>query len=114
LLCERFGPLSFAMALVWDGERLSLILRRWCFLGIPAPMWLCPKSVAYEHVESGRFAFHVEIGHPLAGLIVRYRGWLVPDRCGSDDDPPPGHRRREAPRRGQSPRSMTQTSSAAL
>jgi len=68
------------MALVWDGERLSLILRRWSFLGIPLPMWLCPKSVAHELVESGRFAFHVEIGHPLVGLIVRYRGWLAPDR----------------------------------
>jgi hypothetical protein len=22
--------------------------------------------------------FFVEIGHPLTGLIVRYRGWLVP------------------------------------
>jgi hypothetical protein len=23
-------------------------------------------------------SLHVEIGHPLTGLIVRYRGWLVP------------------------------------
>ncbi|MGX7875953.1 DUF4166 domain-containing protein [Mesorhizobium sp. ORM6] len=25
-----------------------------------------------------RFRFHVEISHPLAGSIVRYRGWLEP------------------------------------
>jgi hypothetical protein len=79
LLCERFGPLDFGMALVWDGHRLSLILRRWSAFGVPLPMWLCPTSVAHESVEDGRFRFSVEIGHPLLGLIVRYRGWLEPD-----------------------------------
>ncbi|RAZ90099.1 saccharopine dehydrogenase [Mesorhizobium hawassense] len=78
LLCEGFGPLSFAMALVVDGNRLSLVLRRWSLLGVPLPMWLCPRSNAYETVEDGRFRFHVEISHPVAGLIVRYRGWLEP------------------------------------
>jgi hypothetical protein len=81
LLCEGFGPLDFAMALVVDGERLSLVLRRWRFLGLPLPRWLCATSTAYEHVEGGRFTFHVEIGHPLVGLIVRYDGWLAPDRA---------------------------------
>ena len=78
LLCEGFGPLTFAMALVADGNRLSLVLRRWSFFGLPLPMWLCPRSNAYETVEDGRFRFHVEISHPVAGLIVRYRGWLEP------------------------------------
>ncbi|MDX8532039.1 DUF4166 domain-containing protein [Mesorhizobium sp. VK25A] len=78
LLCERFGPLVFAMALVVDGNRLRLVLRRWSFLGLPLPMWLRPRSDAYETVEDGRFRFHVEISHPAAGLIVRYRGWLEP------------------------------------
>ncbi len=36
LLCEQFGPLTFAMALVADRERLTLVLRRWSFLGVPA------------------------------------------------------------------------------
>jgi hypothetical protein len=78
LLCERFGPLTFAMALVLKGGRLSLVLRHWRVFGIPMPMFLCPRSIAHESVEEGRFRFHVEIGHPLTGLIVRYRGWLVP------------------------------------
>ncbi|MBA1142889.1 SDR family oxidoreductase [Mesorhizobium neociceri] len=78
LLCERFGPLSFAMALVAEDNRLSLVLRRWSFLGVPLPMWLCPRSTSYESVEDGRFRFHVEISHPLTGMIVRYRGWLEP------------------------------------
>jgi len=42
------------------------------------PLSLAPRSNTYEHVENGRFRFHVEISHPLTGLIVRYRGWLVP------------------------------------
>lgn len=90
LLCERFGPLTFAMALVLENGRLSLVLRRWRALGIPLPMFLCPRSTAHETVEDGRFRFHVEIGHPLTGLIVRYRGWLAPtagdeEVTGNDD-----------------------------
>jgi hypothetical protein len=79
LLLEKFGPLSFAMALVWDGARLSLMMRRWTFFGVALPMWLCPRSQAHESVEDGRFTFDVAISHPLMGLIVRYKGWLEPD-----------------------------------
>jgi len=79
LLCERFGPMSFAMALVWDKARLRLVLRHWRFLGIPMPMWLCPRSESFETADHDRFNFHVEISHPLTGLIVRYRGWLMPE-----------------------------------
>jgi hypothetical protein len=76
LLCERFGWLTFAMALVVERGRLSLVLRRWQLLGIPLPMWLCPRVDAYEFVDEGRFRFHVDIRHPWSGLIVRYRGEL--------------------------------------
>jgi hypothetical protein len=77
LLCERFGALTFAMALVVAGERLALVLRRWSIFGLPLPMWLCPRSDSYESTEQGRFNFHVSISHPLTGLIIRYDGWLV-------------------------------------
>jgi hypothetical protein len=77
LICERFGALTFAMALVLEGDRLSLVLRRWSAFGIPLPMWLGPRSASYETTENGRFRFHVEISHPFTGLIVRYRGWLA-------------------------------------
>ncbi len=79
LLCERFGPLVFAMALVAQAGRLSLVLRRWTAFGVPMPMWMCPRSESFETVEAGRFRFHVEISHPLVGLIVRYTGWLAPE-----------------------------------
>ena len=78
LMCERFGPLNFVMALVADGERMRLVMRRWSLFGLPLPLALAPRIHAYEFAEAGRFHFHVEISHPLAGRIVRYRGWLVP------------------------------------
>jgi Domain of unknown function (DUF4166)/Saccharopine dehydrogenase NADP binding domain len=78
LLCEGFGPLVFAMALVVEGDRLQLVLRHWSIFGMPLPLWLAPRSHAYESSEDGRFHFHVEISHPLTGLIVKYSGWLAP------------------------------------
>jgi hypothetical protein len=80
LLCEGFGLLTFAMALVVADGRLSLVPRSWSVLGIPLPLWLCPRAAAYESVEDGLFRFHVEIRHPLTGLIVGYRGWLESPR----------------------------------
>jgi hypothetical protein len=35
-----------------------------------------PRANAYEEVSDGRFRFHVALSLPLAGLIVRYEGWL--------------------------------------
>jgi hypothetical protein len=78
LICECFGPLVFAMALVREDSRLRLVLRGWSIFGLRLPMWLCLNMQAFEAVEDGRFRFHVEIGHWLTGPIVRYRGWLVP------------------------------------
>jgi hypothetical protein len=78
LLCERFGPFNFGMAAVCDDGRMRLVLRRWSFLGIPMPLALAPREDAFEFARDGRFHFHVEIGHPITGLIVRYRGWLDP------------------------------------
>jgi hypothetical protein len=81
LLCERFGPLRVAMALVVDQDRLRLIVRRWSLFGIPMPLRLAPGGDSYEYAADGRFHFHVEIGHPFTGPIVGYRGWLVPCDC---------------------------------
>jgi hypothetical protein len=66
------------MALVIDGGRLQMVLRRWSVFGIPLPLMLAPRSKACEFAQDGRFNFDVEISHPLTGLIVGYRGWLVP------------------------------------
>jgi hypothetical protein len=66
------------MVLVVEDEHMRLMMRRWSFFGLPMPLALAPRIDAYEFAEAGRFEFHVEISHPLTGLIVRYRGWLVP------------------------------------
>jgi hypothetical protein len=77
LLCERFGPFAFGLALVCEADRLRLVVRAWSVFGIPLPATLAPFGDAYESVEDGRFHFHVEIKLPLIGLIVGYRGWLL-------------------------------------
>jgi hypothetical protein len=77
-LVERFGPASFSMTLTWDGKRLNLRLRSWRLFGVRMPRWTQPDTTAWEAVEDGRFSFFVEISHPWAGLLVRYKGWLEP------------------------------------
>jgi Domain of unknown function (DUF4166) len=78
LVCERFGLLRFGLALVVEDDRLRIVLRGWSLAGLPLPFAWAPRSRAFEFAEEGRFNFHVEIDHPLMGLIVRYRGWLEP------------------------------------
>ena len=64
------------MALVPEGDKLVLAVRRWSVFGIPLPMALGPRSDTSEYVADGRFHFDVKLSHPLAGRIVHYRGWL--------------------------------------
>ncbi|MDE0455554.1 MAG: DUF4166 domain-containing protein [Gammaproteobacteria bacterium] len=78
LLCERFGPLTFGMALVPDADRLNLVMRRWNFLCLPLPGFLVPRGNSCEFEEGDRFHFNVEINLPLAGFVIRYRGSLQP------------------------------------
>jgi hypothetical protein len=78
LVCERFGPLCFGLALVVEDDRLRLLLRGWSFAGLRLPAAWAPRTRAFEFADNGRFHFHVEIDHPLMGLIVRYRGSLKP------------------------------------
>ncbi len=78
LVNERFGPLTFGLAAVLDGDRLRIVPRRWTAFGIPMPRFLMPFGDSHERVENGRFHFHVEICLPLVGLIVRYQGHLTP------------------------------------
>jgi len=78
LLVERFGPVAVSLAVVVRERVLSLVVRHWSLLGLPLPLFLAPESEAREFDADDRFNFHVEISHKWTGLIVRYRGWLVP------------------------------------
>ena len=77
LVCERFGLLTFGLAVVVKNNELHLVVRRWDILGLPLPLFLAPRSDAHESEDAGKFHFHVELSLPLIGLIVRYQGWLA-------------------------------------
>lgn len=76
-LVESFGPLRFTMRLVPEGHKLCLHIKKWSLLGLPLPLFLCPRSDSYEYEAAGKFHFHVHISHPFCGLIVAYHGWLL-------------------------------------
>ena len=78
LLCERFGPLTFGMALVPDAGRLHLVMRRWSLFSFPLPDALVPCGKTYEFEEDGRFNFNVSITLPIVGFVIRYEGYLTP------------------------------------
>lgn len=78
LLMERFGVVSFALAIVVKDGRLCLVPRRWSLLGMPMPGFLLPDGLSFETEEDGEFWFDVEISAPLVGLIVAYKGTLRP------------------------------------
>jgi hypothetical protein len=77
LIWERFGPIAFGIAMIVADGRMRLDVRQWRLFGIALPGFLRPRGETFESAEDGRFHFHVEIGFPWTGLIVRYRGWLV-------------------------------------
>jgi len=66
------------VALVAEGAKLRYVVRCWSAFGLPLPRRWGPSGVTYEFDDGGRFGFDVEIRHSLAGLIMRYKGWLVP------------------------------------
>jgi len=78
LLCERFGPFTFGLALVVRDRRLELVVRRWSVLGVPLPRGLAPRGDAFETDAQRRFELSVAIDVPLVGNVVRYSGWLEP------------------------------------
>lgn len=78
LLCERFGPFVFGIALAPGGGKLRLGIRNWGVLGVPLPARLAPTGDTFESDVNGTFHFHVEVCAPMVGLVVRYTGYLIP------------------------------------
>jgi saccharopine dehydrogenase-like NADP-dependent oxidoreductase len=74
---ESFGPFAFDLILTPEGDRLVYRVEGWRLLGVQMPRGWAPTTVTHEKADAeGRFAFDVEIGLPVAGRMVRYRGWL--------------------------------------
>ncbi|OED38143.1 hypothetical protein AB833_20915 [Chromatiales bacterium (ex Bugula neritina AB1)] len=44
--------------------------------GIPLPMWLLPRTVAYKTVIDGNYVFSVTVTAPLLGKLLSYSGHL--------------------------------------
>lgn len=76
-IVEQFGPLAFDLALSESDGRVDLVMSGARCFGIPLPRVLWPRIRAFEAAEGERFLFDVEIGLPLLGRLVRYRGWLT-------------------------------------
>ena len=78
LLVERFGPVTFYMALVLKQGELHSVTRHWSIFGISLPLAFAPDACVYEYADGDDFCFHVEVKHWLIGLLVRYQGRLAP------------------------------------
>lgn len=78
-LTEHFGLFIFDFDLSGDVSGLEMRLSGWKCLDFPLPRAFLPKILATERVKDGRFHFDVAIALPWGKLIVRYKGWLVPD-----------------------------------
>jgi hypothetical protein len=76
LLAERIGPTCLLSALEASEEGLALTLHGVRVLGIPLPRFLHPRVRTIERQQDGIYWFEAEAHLPLAGLLVRYTGWL--------------------------------------
>lgn len=78
---ERFWLFKYEQDLPVRDGCMHLPVRRGWLLGIPLPRFLVPGSDSQEYSEGGVFRFDVSLIAPLGGgLIVRYQGWVTPDR----------------------------------
>jgi hypothetical protein len=76
LLCERLGLVTFGFrlgaedgAIVWRVEQVNVF-------GLRLPAAWFEGVAARESERDGLYHFDVAASLPLAGLLVRYRGWL--------------------------------------
>lgn len=74
---ERFGAISVRMELVARPDGLDMVRTSGRIGPIPLPSFLLPTIKAEERTEGNRrHRFDVEIGLPLIGRLVAYRGYL--------------------------------------
>ena len=77
LMEERFGPLAVTMRLEARVDGLDMFVQRGRIGPVPLPKFLLPVIRAEERVdELGRHKFDVDIGLPLVGRLVAYRGFV--------------------------------------
>lgn len=79
LLRERLGLVTFGFALSAHDGAIEWRVMHVRALGLPLPARWFDAVAAREFEEGGRYRFDVQAALPLAGLLVRYRGWLDVD-----------------------------------
>lgn len=79
LLRERLGLVTFAFALSAQEGAIEWRVVRVHALGLPLPARWFSAVAARESEEDGRYRFDVQAALPIAGPLVRYRGWLDVD-----------------------------------
>lgn len=78
LIEESFGLFTYAMRLDAREDGLDMLPVGGRVGRVPIPGMLLPKISATERVDAdGRHLFDVEIGLPLVGRPVAYKGWLA-------------------------------------
>ncbi|MEL6409695.1 MAG: DUF4166 domain-containing protein [Pseudomonadota bacterium] len=75
-LHESLGGLTVLCRLETRDGGLDLIDMRFRLLGVPLPLWACPKVSASERPKKGGYGFDIEIKTPWGGKLVRYSGVL--------------------------------------
>jgi hypothetical protein len=78
VIVERFGIVSFDLAVgeTADGITLSVVGMR--ALGLAIPRWLWPRLNAVERAEAQRFHFDIDIDLSWGAKLIHYRGWVLP------------------------------------
>lgn len=79
LLREQLGLVRFGFALTVEDGVLVWRVARAHALGLPLPARWFDAVQAREYESEGRYWFDVAAAMPVAGLLVRYRGWLEVD-----------------------------------
>jgi len=77
-MCERFGVITVATAIVWKDGRLWFVPRRWKVGPLPLPSALLPKGESFESERDESYSFNVRVEAPIVGLIAAYECILRP------------------------------------
>ncbi|HZT87085.1 MAG TPA: DUF4166 domain-containing protein [Stellaceae bacterium] len=80
LLLERFFPFELYHRLTPHEDGLAWRLVEWRLLGLKLPAWTLPTVNCFESGNGDRFVFDIDVVFPIAGPVIHYRGWLLPQR----------------------------------
>lgn len=75
-LVESMGPINLRLRPVAEAGRLVYRLEGAKIGPLPLPGALMPRLLAWEGEADGQYDFEVDVGLPLIGRLIRYRGRL--------------------------------------